>query len=114
MVRAQDKSLENRPGLSILGSDRPKRQSFAHFRGPPYSIFVDNLCPRVPRGVEKGIDTRMAKNLNKSDGFLNGAIRDRSQVQNPNGHWIKRDTETGKFLNVKHDETPFKGVRREK
>jgi hypothetical protein len=56
----------------------------------------------------------MAKNNNKSDGFLNGAIRDRSQFQHPSGHWIKRDTETGQFKNVKHDETPFKSVRKEK
>jgi hypothetical protein len=56
----------------------------------------------------------MATNKNKTDGFLNGPIRDRSQVQHPDGHWIKRDTETGKFLNVKHDEKPFKSVRREK
>jgi hypothetical protein len=56
----------------------------------------------------------MATNKNRSDGHLDGAIRDRSQVQNPNGYWTKRDTDTGKFLNVKHDKAPFKSVRREK
>lgn len=56
----------------------------------------------------------MAKNNNKSDGFLNGAIRDRSQFQHPNGHWIKRDTATGQIKDVKHDETPFKSVRKER
>ncbi len=56
----------------------------------------------------------MAKNKNKADGFLNGAIRDRSQFQHPNGHWIKRDAETGHFKNVKHDRSPFKSVRKEK
>lgn len=56
----------------------------------------------------------MATNRNKTDGHLDGAVRDRSQVGHPNGHWIKRDDSTGKFLNVKHDETPFKGVRRGK
>ncbi len=56
----------------------------------------------------------MATNNDKTDGYLNGAIRDHSQVQHPNGHWIKRDTDTGQFLNVKHDREPFKGVRREK
>jgi hypothetical protein len=56
----------------------------------------------------------MAKNRDKSDGFLNGAIRDRSQFQHPNGHWIKRDSDNGQFKNVKHDETPFKSVRKEK
>lgn len=56
----------------------------------------------------------MAKNNDKHDGFLNGAIRDRSQVHHPNGHWIKRDADSGQFMNVKHDRTPFKSVRREK
>jgi hypothetical protein len=56
----------------------------------------------------------VATNRNQSDGNLDGAIRKRSQVQNPNGHWTKRDAETGKFLNVKHDKAPFKSVRREK
>ncbi len=56
----------------------------------------------------------MATNRNKSDGFLNGAIRDRSQFQHPNGHWIKRDIETGQIVNVKSDDERFKSVRREK
>ena len=56
----------------------------------------------------------MAKNNNKHDGHLDGAMRDRTQFQHPNGHWIKRDSETGQIKNVKHDETPFKSVRREK
>ena len=55
----------------------------------------------------------MATNKNKSDGFLNGAIRERSQFQHPNGHWVKRDTETGQIKNVKHEETPFKSIRKE-
>jgi len=56
----------------------------------------------------------MATNKDKSDGHLDGAIRDRSQFQRPDGHWVKRDTGTGQFKNVKHDETPFKSVRKEK
>jgi hypothetical protein len=56
----------------------------------------------------------VATNRDKSDGYLNGAIRDRSQVQGANGHWIKRDTDSGRFMDVKHDRAPFKSVRREK
>ena len=56
----------------------------------------------------------MATNPPKGDGHRNGAVRDRSQVQNPNGHWIKRDAETGKFMDVKSDTKPFKGVTKEK
>jgi len=57
----------------------------------------------------------MARNGNTGDGHRNGAIRKRSQTFNPNNErWIKRDTETGKFIDQKSDEAPFKGVRKEK
>jgi len=51
-----------------------------------------------------------------NDGSRKGAVRDRSQVQNPKtGLWAKRDTETGKFIDVKTSSNqPFKGVRKEK
>ncbi len=56
----------------------------------------------------------MAKNGKSGDGHRNGAVRDRSQTKNPKtGQWVKRDTETGKFVDVKQDGTPFKGVRKE-
>lgn len=57
----------------------------------------------------------MATNPPSGDGHRNGAIRERSQVQNPiNNNWTKRDTNTGKFIDQKTDGTPFKGVRKEK
>jgi len=57
----------------------------------------------------------MATNPPVGDGHRNGAVRDRSQVQNPvNNNWTKRDTSTGKFIDQKADGTPFKGVRKEK
>ncbi len=57
----------------------------------------------------------MAKNGKTGDGHRVGAVRERSQTQMPSGHYVKRDTETGRFLDVKtSDTTPFKGVRREK
>lgn len=57
----------------------------------------------------------MATNPPKGDGHRNGAVRDRSQTQTPSGHWVKRDADTGRFLDVKTtDKTPFKGVRKEK
>jgi hypothetical protein len=57
----------------------------------------------------------MAKNGTPGDGHRNGAVRDRSQVQNPvNGNWTKRDTDSGRFIDQKQDGDPFKGVRREK
>lgn len=57
----------------------------------------------------------MATNAPK-DGSRKGAVRDRSQVQNPKtGLWIKRDADTGRFMDVKTSSPkPFKGVRKEK
>lgn len=43
-----------------------------------------------------------------------GAVKGRSQVRNPKtGAWVKRDTSTGRFTQVKKSGGSFKGVRRE-
>lgn len=56
----------------------------------------------------------VAKNGEKGNGRI-GAIKDRTQLEAPNGNWTKRDTETGRFLDQKtSSEKPFKGVRKEK
>lgn len=57
----------------------------------------------------------MATNPPKGDGHRNGEVRQRSQTYSPQTHqWVKRDTKTGQFLDVKQDGSKFKGVRREK
>ena len=57
----------------------------------------------------------MAKNNPPGDGHRVGAVKQRGQTLTPSGHYVKRDTDTGRFLDVKTtDKTPFKGVRREK
>lgn len=57
----------------------------------------------------------MARNGKTGDGHRNGQVTGRSQTHNPqNDSWIKRDTETGRFMDVKSDNKPFKGVRKEK
>jgi hypothetical protein len=56
----------------------------------------------------------MATNPPKGDGHRNGAVRNRSQTQTPAGDFVKRDTSTGRFMDVKADKLPFKGVRKEK
>lgn len=54
----------------------------------------------------------MARNTGNS--YRRGAVKDRSQVENPKtGQWVKRDAETGRFIDVKKDGEPFKGVRKE-
>ena len=56
----------------------------------------------------------MATNPPSGDGHRNGMVRERSQTQTPSGHWVKRDTNTGRFMDVKQDGTKFKGIRKEK
>ena len=57
----------------------------------------------------------MATNPPAGDNHRNGAVRRRSQTYNPiTKRWVKRDADTGLFLDVKRDGTPFKGVRKEK
>jgi hypothetical protein len=56
----------------------------------------------------------MATNKPQGDGHRNGAVRERSQTFNTKtGNWIKRDSDSGKFIDVKQDGKPFKGVRKE-
>ena len=56
----------------------------------------------------------MATNPPKGDGHRNGAVRDRSQVFNPKTEtWVKRDSDTGRFMDQKQNGIPFKGVRKE-
>lgn len=65
--------------------------------------------------LELNGDDLMATNGISGDNRRHGAVRKRSQTKHSSGkHWIKRDTDTGKFLNVKSDGTKFKGVRKEK
>jgi hypothetical protein len=51
-----------------------------------------------------------------NDNSRKGAVKERSQTYNPRtDSWVKRDTSTGRFMDVKtSDNTPFKGVRKEK
>jgi hypothetical protein len=58
---------------------------------------------------------RMATNKPSGDGHRSGAVKSRSQVFNDRtGKFVKRDTSTGRFMDVKSDNKPFKGVRKEK
>lgn len=57
----------------------------------------------------------MATNGKSGDNRRHGAVKDRSQVFNPkNNKWVKRDLDTGRFMDGKSDDKPFKGVRKEK
>ncbi|MDA8234672.1 MAG: hypothetical protein M0Z31_07750 [Clostridia bacterium] len=52
---------------------------------------------------------------NTGNNHRDGAIKDRSQFKAPSGNWAKRDSDTGRIMDVKTtDKKPFKGVRKEK
>jgi hypothetical protein len=56
----------------------------------------------------------MATNKPYGDGHRQGAVKDRSQVYNERiDRWTKRDTDTGRFMDQKANDEPFKGVRKE-
>lgn len=55
----------------------------------------------------------MAVNAPYGDNRRVGAVRKRSQFQTPSGLWAKRDTETGRIMDLKKNGEPFKGVREE-
>lgn len=55
----------------------------------------------------------MAKNT--GGGFRRGSVDSRTQSKNPlNGNFVKRDTNSGRFMDQKQGGTPFKGVAQEK
>ena len=55
----------------------------------------------------------MAKNTGKD--FRKGSVDDRSQLNRDpkNGKFVKRDSKTGEFTDIKEDNKPFKGVAKE-
>lgn len=53
----------------------------------------------------------MAKNT--GDDFRRGSVDNRTQTQTPSGNWVKRDRETGRFIDQKTNGEPFKGVAKE-
>jgi hypothetical protein len=56
----------------------------------------------------------MATNPPKGQG-RRGSVKDRTQVFNPAiQRFVKRNTDNGQFMNVKSDNKPFKGIRKEK
>ena len=59
----------------------------------------------VPTSLESS--DAMAKN---KGGRRVGAIRGRTQFMLPNGHYAKRDRQTGEILSIKADKKPYKNV----
>ncbi|MEC7771844.1 MAG: hypothetical protein VX798_11720 [Bacteroidota bacterium] len=57
----------------------------------------------------------MAKNKPIGDNARKGAVKRRSQIFNPKTNlFVKRNSDTGKFMDVKSTGGKFKGIRKEK
>ena len=57
----------------------------------------------------------MAVNKPAGDNARIGAVRERSQIYNgKTGLYVKRDTTSGRFMDVKTSGGKFKGIRKEK
>lgn len=57
----------------------------------------------------------MAKNAPTGDGQRKGMVIGRTQTFSPiTQKWVKRNSETGTFMDVKQGDTPCKSVRKEK
>jgi hypothetical protein len=54
----------------------------------------------------------MAKNTGEK--HRKGSVTNRTQTRTRSDDWVKRDTESGEFLDQKQDGRPFKGVAKEK
>jgi hypothetical protein len=56
----------------------------------------------------------MAKNGKVGDSHRNGEVKQRSQTYNPKtGLYVKRNSDDGRFMDVKTTGGKFKGVRKE-
>ncbi len=76
-------------------------------------LFIHEKNARQWCRHNKGVN--MARNLPYGDNHRIGAVRSRSQTLNPKTNlFTKRNTETGRFMDVKQNGAPFKGVRKEK
>lgn len=59
-------------------------------------------------------NNKMARNKPYGDNTRKGAVKGRSQTFNTKtNQYVKRNAETGKFMDVKQNGTPLKGVRKE-
>ena len=80
-----------------------------------FTLLLDNHVVRGYNTEKRKGGEPMATNPPAGDGHRNGAVSRRSQTFNPKTkQWVKRDADTGRFMDVKQDGTPFKGVRKEK
>ncbi len=93
---------------------RPKSEREAEAGAPVLDLMEPMGCPRVSKSTFYPLHFNpliMATNTGKE--HRKGSVKDRTQVENPNDDWTKRDAESGEFMDQKADDKPFKGVAKE-
>jgi len=75
------------------------------------AVALSRAVEVVARARLRMTKTRIAKNTGND--FRRGAVTGRTQFQQPNGDWQKRDERSGQFMERKASEGPFKGVAKE-
>jgi hypothetical protein len=99
--------------MEAVGSCTTLAQRRRVRRSLHYSLAV--VCQQLGKSKRQDKEVSpMAINKPYGDNRRIGAVRQRSQVQMPSGNWVKRDDRTGRFMDVKSNGKPFKGVRRER
>jgi hypothetical protein len=110
-VDSRDESRENMAINYVMPAD--DEQEFVN--GVTVSTYKKVVITNQRTTFQQIQSNHMAKNGKVGDGHRDGQVTDRSQTHNPqNDKWVKRDTETGRFIDQKADDKPFKGVRKEK
>lgn len=90
----------------------PRSAPTKNGRGVVSTLFNELLLLAVRNKFHRKEIEGMATNTGKDHRV--GAVRDRSQTYNPKtDSYVKRDSDTGKFIDQKADSKPFKGVTKE-
>jgi hypothetical protein len=93
---------------------KPAREILGKAKASPIVRQNSEGANQLDSGYVRVGGASMATNAPTGDGRRQGAIRERSQIHNPKtDQWVKRDSNTGRFMDVKQDGAPFKGVTKE-
>lgn len=93
---------------------KPAREVLVKKKTSPTNRLAGQAANQIGSGPVRNGGTRMATNPPSGDNHRQGAVRERSQTHNPKtDQWVKRDANTGRFMDVKQDGAPFKGVTKE-
>jgi predicted RNase H-like HicB family nuclease len=107
-----DKARPVRANISIDAGALEAIDEEAEKRGLTRSSFLASAAIEKIASAGSG---RAGAVKSKITSHVVGVVKARSQIKNPlTGTWTKRDDKSGRFMDVKADPKPFKGVRKDK